>query len=32
MNSIVDKLNNKYVLAVISLLFLVGMGRRFLGR
>lgn len=32
MGSIVDKLNNRYLIAVIVLLFVVGVARRFLGR
>jgi hypothetical protein len=29
MNSIIDKLNNRYLIAIIVLLFLVGLVRRF---
>lgn len=32
MESIVNKLNNKYLIAVIVLLFVVGVVRRFIGR
>lgn len=32
MDSIVSKLNNRYLVAVIVLLFLVGVARRFMGR
>lgn len=32
MNSLVNKLNNRYVIAVMVLLFVVGVGKRFLGR
>jgi hypothetical protein len=31
-NGIVNKLNNRYLVAVIVLLFLVGVARRFVGR
>lgn len=32
MNGIVNKLNNRYLVAIIVLMFLVGVARRFAGR
>jgi hypothetical protein len=32
MNSLVNKLNNRYLVAIIVLLFLIGVARRFAGR
>lgn len=32
MGSIVNKLNNRYLVAIIVLLFLIGVARRFMGR
>lgn len=32
MNGIVNKLNNRYLVAIIVLLFLIGVVKRFMGR